>query len=152
MDIFRLTRKKYSNILSGKGASIKGGRWNSIGTELIYCAENRSLAMAEIAVHFSIATLPNDYIMLTINFDKSIKIKEIKLGDLPKFWNSFPPLAKTQRIGDEFVSESKYLICKIPSVVTQGDFNFLINPNHKDFKKIKIIKREAFKFDKRIFR
>lgn len=152
MEVFRLTRKKYSRDLSGKGASIKGGRWNSIGTELIYCAENRSLAMAEIAVHFSIATLPDDYVMMCILCDKSIKIKEVSVNSLPRNWNSFPPIFKTQIIGDEFVVENKYAICKIPSVVTQGDYNYLINPNHKEFVKIKIVKREAFKFDKRLFK
>lgn len=152
MDIFRLTRKKYSSTLSGKGASIKGARWNSVGTELIYCAQNRSLAMAEIAVHFSIATMPNDYIMLTISVLDSIEVKEINLSELPKNWNAFPPITKTQIIGDEFVKQNDFAICKIPSVVTQGDFNYLINPYHVDFKSIEIRKKEPFKFDRRLFK
>ena len=129
-----------------------GHAWNSIGTELIYCADNRSLAMAEIAVHFSIATLPNDYVMLTIACDKSIRVKEISVNQLPPNWNSFPPILKTQIIGDEFVAENKYAVCKIPSVVTQGDFNYLINPNHKEFDKINIVKMDVFRFDKRLFK
>ena len=108
--------------------------------------------MAEIAVHFSIATLPSDYIMLTINCPNSIKVIEINLSQLPKYWNSFPALKKTQVIGDTLVNEGKSAICKVPSVVTKGDFNFLLNPNHRDFKMIKIIKREKFTFDKRLFK
>ena len=54
MEVFRLTRSKFSNILSGKGAAEKGARWNSMGMELIYTAANRSLAMAEVAVHFTL--------------------------------------------------------------------------------------------------
>ena len=50
MKVFRLTRKKYAEILNGKGASKSGNRWNSKGTEIIYTAESRSLAMAELVV------------------------------------------------------------------------------------------------------
>ena len=67
MEVFRLARKKYPIVLSGKGASISGARWNSKGTEIIYCAQNRALAMAEVLVHLSLATLPNDFVMLTID-------------------------------------------------------------------------------------
>jgi len=40
---------------------------------------------------------------------------------------------------------------QVPSAVVQGEFNFLLNPAHKDFKKVKILKTEAFAFDKRLF-
>ena len=71
MQAFRLSREKFASPLSGKGAAIKGARWNSIGVELIYTASNRSLAMAEVAVHFTLATIPDDYMMVTI-FIKNI--------------------------------------------------------------------------------
>jgi len=74
MEVFRLSREKFASILSGKGAAIKGARWNSMGVELIYCASNRSLAMAEVAVHFSLATLPNDFVMLTIFIPDTVLI------------------------------------------------------------------------------
>lgn len=151
MEVFRLSRVQYSETLSGAGAAIKGGRWNSIGFELIYTAGNRSLAMAEVAVHFTLATLPEDYMMVTINIPNSLAIKEITESDLPRNWNAFPHPSSTQKLGDQFIIEGKYCIAKIPSVVTKGDFNFLINPNHEDFKKIGIAETEKFPFDKRIF-
>jgi len=151
MQIYRLTRKKYSDKLSGKGAAIKGARWNSIGTEMIYCAENRSLAMAEVAVDYSLAMLPDDYVMLTIQCDDTLKVKEIPLDELPAKWNVFPPLKGTQEIGDHFIREGKFALCRIPSVVTPGDYNLLVNPHHKGFEKIKIVKVEPFVFDNRLF-
>ena len=56
MEVYRLTRQKFASRLSGKGAAIKGARWNSPGVEIVYTAVNRSLAMAEVAVHFTLAT------------------------------------------------------------------------------------------------
>ncbi len=152
MEVFRLSRKKFASVLSGKGAAIKGARWNSIGVELVYTASNRSLAMAEIVVHFSLATIPLDFMMLSLFIPDNISLLKLNPGDLPANWNAFPHPALTQKIGDQFVSENKYCVLMIPSVVTQGDYNLLINPNHKDFKKVKIISAEKFPFDNRIFK
>ncbi|MFO7826729.1 MAG: RES family NAD+ phosphorylase [Cyclobacterium sp.] len=150
MRVFRLSKKKYATTLSGKGASKSGNRWNSIGTEMIYTAESRALAMAEVAVHVTLATLPSDYSMIEIEIPDTLKIKEISIQDLPDNWNHHPPNRSTQKIGDEFIDSDECLL-KVPSAVVQGDFNILINPYPKEFKKIKIISVVAFPFDKRIF-
>lgn len=152
MEVFRLSREKFANPLSGKGAALKGARWNSTGVEIIYTAQNRSLAMAEVAVHLTIATLPNDFVMITIEIPENIKIKTVDENHLSLDWKNFPYPVTTQKIGDEFVFENKFCVLKVPSVVTQGDYNILINPNHKDFKHIKIKKIEKFPFDNRIFK
>jgi RES domain-containing protein len=152
MEVFRLAREKYATPLSGKGAAIKGARWNSVGIELIYTAQNRSLAMAEVAVHFTMATLPDDYMMITIHIPDDIATKQLAEADLPPGWREFPHPISTQKIGNDFVTENKYCVLIIPSVVTQGDFNVLINPYHKDFSKISITKIEKFPFDHRIFK
>lgn len=138
--------------MSGKGASIVGGRWNPIGIELIYTAQNRSLAMAETAVHLTLATLPDDYVMIEIHMPDEIEVKQLSEADLPADWNVFPHPVATQKVGLDFVRENKYCALVIPSVATQGDFNVLINPNHPDFSKIEITKIEKFPFDKRIFK
>ncbi len=152
MEVYRLSKQIYASILSGKGAAIKGARWNSIGVEIIYTATNRSLAMAEVAVHLSLATLPSDYMMVTIHIPDDISLLKLNSTDLPTDWNTFPHPSTTQAIGDQFIADNKYCVLQIPSAVTQGDYNLLINPNHPDFKRIKIILTESFPFDKRIFK
>ena len=144
MEAFRLSRKMYSSTLSGKGAAIKGARWNSIGVEIIYTASNRSLAMAEVAVHFTLATLPGDYMIETILIPDEISLQKLNITDLPLGWNTFPHLASTQAIGDKFIVDNKYCILQIPSAVTKGDYNLLINPNHPDFARLKILNVENF--------
>ncbi len=151
MEAFRLSREKYAP-LSGKGAAMKGARWNSIGVEWIYTASNRSLAMAEVAVHLTLATIPSDYVMLTIYLPDDISTQKLTETDLPTNWNAFPHPISTQAIGDKFVSENNYCVLQIPSVVTRGDYNMLINPYHSEFSKIKIIAIEKIPFDKRIFK
>ncbi len=170
MHVYRLVRKKYPNALSGLGAARKGARWNSPGVDtddashvsmitdaasrvsmIIYTAGNRSLAMAEIAMHVSLATLPSGYFMHAIYIPDDTTIKEIQINDLPSGWNQFPHNTATQVFGDRFIRENTYCLLKVPSVVTKGDFNILINPIHAQFKNIRIIESDKFPFDDRIF-
>lgn len=152
MRVFRLSKRKYSKELNGKGAAKSGNRWNSKGTEIIYTAESRALAMAEVAVHLTIATLPRDYVMIEIEIPNKIKVKALDLKELDEDWNNHPPNSITQKIGDNFIDSIDECLLKVPSAVVQGDFNYLINPYHSDFKKIKIIEITDFPFDKRIFK
>lgn len=151
MRVFRLIRKKYGIELSGKGVSLSGNRWNSKGTELIYCADSRALAMAEVAVHLSLSILPKNYVMIEIDIPNYVKIAALPKDDLPANWSSFPHVLDTQQIGDAIVAKRKNCILKVPSAVVPGDFNFLINPQHPDFPAIQILGQEDFPFDSRLF-
>lgn len=151
MELFRLSKKKYAKSFNGKGAAKSNNRWNSKGTEIIYTAESRALAMAEVVVHVTIATLPKDFAMLTIDVPDNIRIKTIDWKDVCENWNTMLPNSKTKKIGDLFIDELEYCILKVPSAVVKGDFNYLINPHHKDFKEIKIIDVADFPFDQRMF-
>src|SRR5690606_28594282 len=122
MRVFRLLRKKYPIELSGKGAALSGNRWNSKGTEIIYCAESRALAMAEVAVHLSLATLPDDFVMVEIEIPANVSVTSFPLEELPESWNCFPHHLDTQKIGDDFISQRKNCVLKVPSAVVPGDF------------------------------
>lgn len=151
MIVFRLAKSKYSLNLSGKGAEKTGGRWNSKGTSIIYTSESRALCTAEIAVHIPLGILPKDFKLVMIEIPDSVRVKEIILNQLPQDWNSIPHSGSTQEIGDVFINEQKYAVIKVPSAAVPGDFNYLINPAHADFNKIKIIDSVAFVFDQRLF-
>lgn len=152
MRVFRLSRKKYAADLSGKGAAIFGNRWNSNGVEMLYSAESRALAMAEVVVHLSIATLPDDYQMIEIEIPETIQIKVLQESRLKDGWNSNPPRTLTQTIGDSFILSNKNCVLKVPSAVVKGDFNYLLNPNHPEIVKIEIKNITEFPFDTRIFK
>ncbi|MBK5212062.1 MAG: RES family NAD+ phosphorylase [Flavobacteriaceae bacterium] len=152
MVVFRLSRKKYAEDLSGKGAAIFGNRWNSKGVEMIYTAESRALAMAEVVVHLSLATLPDDYMMIAIEVPDSIQIELLNAKLLNEDWNSNPPGSHSQAVGNAFIHSKKSLVLKVPSAVVKGDFNYLFNPNHPEIDKIKIKNITKFPFDTRIFK
>lgn len=152
MEVFRLQNKKYPIELSGIGAAMIGARWNFKGTEVIYTAQNRALAMAEVAVHLTLATMPSGFAMITIEIPDDLEVYVLQDKELPKAWNTFPEHFDTQKIGDRLIRENKFCLIKVPSAVVKGEFNYLINPYHKDFSRIKISHQEDFPFDKRIFK
>ena len=118
---------------------------------MVYTSESRALCTTEIAVHSPLGNIPTDYYLTTIEIPAA-SILEIKQADLPKDWKAIPHSNSTQLIGDKFLSENKFLVVKVPSVVVQGDFNYLLNPEHKFFSKIKITKTELFEFGERLFK
>lgn len=148
MIVYRLSKSVYANDLSGKGAELVGGRWNSRGNAVLYTSQSIALCVTEIAVHVPLGILPKDYDLIHIEIPDD-NILEVKR--LPKDWQTFPHADSTQKIGDKFLRDKKYLVLKVPSAAVQGEFNFLVNPRHPDFDKVKIKKKEKFSFDERLF-
>src|SRR5262245_25485196 len=117
MIVYRLSKKKHKNDLSGKGAEISGGRWNSKGVAMIYTSQSRALCATEIAVHIPLGIVPSDYWLVTIEFPDTVELMELHLKSLPGDWNTFPYPHSTQAIGDRFIANGKYLVLKVPSAV-----------------------------------
>ena len=152
MIVFRLLNHNYGTGLSGLGAEIAGGRWNSPGISMIYTSESRALCTAEVAVNLPLGNIPAGYEMISIYIPDDSVMNEIREEYLPSGWKAFPPATITQKIGDEFIIQGKFLIMKVPSAVVPGDFNYLINPRHTDFGRIEIVKKEPYEFDGRFFK
>lgn len=152
MLVYRLSRQKHKNELSGYGASLNGQRWNSKGFEVVYTAQTWALANCEVAVHVPLGILPRDYYMLVIDIPDDIHIKEIKASDLPLGWDAIPCLSNGQVVGDAFVREGKYAVLKVPSVTVKGEYNFALNTKHHDFQRVRIMHTEPFPFDPRYFK
>ncbi|WPU99451.1 RES family NAD+ phosphorylase [Mucilaginibacter sp. cycad4] len=152
MIVYRLSKQAYINDLSGRGAELNGGRWNSKGTAVVYTSASRALAVLEVAVHTPLGFMPSDYFMATIELPDNAEIFKPVIDQLPEKWNSNPLIKATQQIGDSFVKANKYLALQVPSATVTGDFNYLLNPLHHDFKAVKIIATEFFEFDSRLFK
>jgi RES domain-containing protein len=152
MKVYRIEREKYlETTLLGVGAALtEGYRWNSLNTYLVYTAASRALATLEVSVHLDFfEDLPTDRFYVEIEIPDDVEILELSIEQLPKKWNSKPPILATQFIGDDFVSENNAAVLKVPSAIVPPEFNYLINPNHPDSKKIKVISSQRLEFDNR---
>lgn len=152
MKVFRIERKKYLNTtLQGVGAALtEGYRWNSLNTYLVYTAESRALATLEVSVHLDFSEdLPTDRFYVEIEIPDDIEILELSIEQLPENWDSKPPILETQFIGDDFVSQKNAAVLKVPSAIVPPESNYIINPNHPDSAKIKVISTQKLLFDDR---
>ena len=150
MIVYRISKCKFIDSLNSMGAATFGGRWNSKGIHVIYTAATPSLALMESVVH--IFNIPvDDYCMAFIEIPED-KIAEIKLADLPANWFINPARDTLKSIGDRFIKNNIFLALKLPSAIMTEDFNFLLNPNHADFKKVKIISTRTIPIDERLFK
>ncbi|GEO07988.1 RES family NAD+ phosphorylase [Segetibacter aerophilus] len=149
MIVYRLSKGKYHRDLSGKGAELYGGRWNSKGTALLYTSQSRALAFAEISMHIPLGIIPKDYFLISIQIPDTADILELVEADMPTDWRSNPHSDSTQKIGDQFAAGLKYLALRVPSAVVPGDSNYLINPLHAAINEVTITEVEPFEFDSR---
>lgn len=144
MKVFRLAREAYARELTGLGASLRGGRWNSRGVRVQYAAEDRALALAEVAVHLTWAMLPQDYRMVTLHISDDVAVATLGESDLPSDWRAFPHPATTQRIGDALRLRSEHAVLRVPSAVVAGAFNVLIPSSVLDRHLVEVVSVEPF--------
>lgn len=150
MICYRIVRAPYQDDLSGEGAEKYGGRWNSIGMPALYCCENRSLALLEVLANAYAGIILNDFVILTIEIPETAKIYNPKESQLPEDWQAIPLKNASQDFGDTLLSKNEYLGFKVPSTLMPYEHNFVFNPSHADFKKVKIKEKTPFVIDARL--
>ncbi len=135
--------------MSGDGAYRRGGRWNPPGIRVVYCAESRSLALLEVLANIKRPALLGDQAWVLIPIEIPVNLIE-KPARVPDSWRDTPYTAASQAFGAEWVQAQRSAALRVPSAVVPGEFNYLLNPAHPDFKRIKAGQPEPFAFDARI--
>jgi RES domain-containing protein len=147
MLVYRITQTKYAGKLIASG---RAARWNPNDIEMIYTASSRSLACLENAVHRSQAGLSQLFSIMIIEVPDHVKTKTIRLNDLSGDWTDYNQMSFTQHIGQAWIRENDSVILQVPSSIIEEEVNYLLNPDHRDFEQIKVIKTQPFVFDKRL--
>jgi len=138
VDVFRLHRRG-RDWADATGASLASGRWHTIGTPVIYTAQNIALALLETLVHAEGRTIPPRAIT-RITIPDSLAIEHSAWIDEPA----------SQTFGDQFVARATASVLKVPSIVVEKrEFNFVLNPAHPSFKTITAHPTEDFEIDPR---
>ncbi|CAH0539883.1 RES family NAD+ phosphorylase [Vibrio marisflavi] len=148
MEVYRLSHANYSS-LSGEGGLYGSGRWHQKGALITYTASSRSLAALERFVHESIEDMP-PLTILTIWIPDDVAISRYTIKSLPKGWDSLPDSGLARSIGQSWLSENQSLLLQVPSAIIQDEFNFLINPMHAEFNRIKVVDKRSYYYDPRL--
>lgn len=140
--------------LSGKGAEEVGGRWNRPGTALLYCSSSIALACLETLVHLAgTDRLPfNRYLVRIILPPSAWQHRTIFEPSESVGWDSVPRGIVSLSWGNAWAASGQTLIAEIPSVVIPEEANILINPRHRDAKRLRVQKVRRWTYDPRLER
>jgi RES domain-containing protein len=136
---------------TGEGALLAGGRWNSKGGRMVYTASTLSLAALEILVHAEFPEIGLEYVSIPVEVEKE-NIQKLPDAKLPKDWQVEPSPVSTRKIGDAWLASGHSAVLEVPSKIIPAEKNYLLNPLHADFSKLRIGKKSRFSFDARLVR
>ena len=150
--MYRVLRKAYAQTpFDGEGAYRYGGRWSNAGTRAAYASEHESLAMLEYFVHLDADDPPPDLLLAKADVPDQIARERVDPKKLPKYWRDSPAPSELESFGDDFVRRAECSLLVVPSAVAPSEHNYLINPLHRDFRKIVVIESEPLIYDSRLF-
>lgn len=149
MIVYRITLAKWTGSLTASG---RAARWNGNGHFMIYAASTRALACLENVVHRRSIGTDDLFRVTLIEIPDDIKIIKIDKKRLPANWQEYINYASCQSIGNGWLNENKTAVLRVPSAIIAEEYNYLLNPKHPDFTRIKIRSTERFTFDERLLK
>jgi len=108
--------------------------------------------MVEYFVHIDPGDPSTDLVVAAADVPKSVSRTTVSTAELPAHWRVMPAPPRLAAIGDRFVNEAKYAILLVPSALVPVEFNWLINPAHREFERITLLPVESFAYDTRFFK
>jgi RES domain-containing protein len=142
-----LTRSTATKAFSGEGGLHAAGRWNSLGTRVVYTSSSVALACLETLVHLRNVRQTHERWLFAVEIPDRF-VEEVR--DLPKGWETEPAGIASREIGDRWVVENRSVALLVPSVVVPVEQNALINPRHPRFRLDWVQKAKRFRYDPRL--
>lgn len=151
MHTFRISQTKYAHDRAGSGVD---GRWNLNGQYVIYTGGSMALSCLEKLAHSSGTSLyAGDFSVTIFEVPDELPVKEITIDELVKInaaWQKVINYPITQNMGNKWLQQHETAILKVPSAIIDLEYNYLFNPAHADFEKVKIAAINKFTFDNRL--
>ncbi|HEY4191182.1 MAG TPA: RES family NAD+ phosphorylase [Mesorhizobium sp.] len=153
MLLWRLSGREHAGAFDGGYGLHFDGRWNTIGHAVTYCATSPALCVLEKLVHIEDPALMPPLVMVTYEAPDAIGVEEVALDALEPDWRRHE--AWSQQRGDAWHEAGATTLLRVPSAIVpvagSPDLNVLINHNHPAVADIRIVARENFSLDPRLF-
>ena len=150
--VFRVLRATYARTpFDREGAYRYGGRWSNPGTRLAYASEHQSLAMLEYFVHLDPEDSPEDLVLAIADVPEDVSRERIALSKLPAHWGETPTPPELAQIGDDFAKRAQSCVLLVPSALAVNEHNWLINPEHPEFRQIAVRSPEPLRYGPRMY-
>jgi RES domain-containing protein len=109
-------------------------------------AESVSLAVIENLVHMSREDFPTGYVVVTAIIPDDVRVLEE--GEVQA--QGIGP--KEIEVGEAWLASGASAVLRVRSNVVPSENNYLLNPRHPDFARIRIEEIRPFEFDARLFK
>ena len=136
--------------LDGREQMSAPARWHSEGRRVVYLAESAAGAMLEALAHLDPekGNQPAKYKLLKAEAPDEVQIVSICGCELPPEWKN--DQAVTRAIGDAWLAQKQTLLMRVPSAVVAETWNVLLNPEHPDAERVRILSHEEHRWDERV--
>ena len=136
--------------LTGGGAKITGGRWNSKGVPVVYTSTTIALTTLETMAHLADINIRNAFLAKVEVPEPVWDLREyIEAEDFDPTWIAEPPGSTTIDYGDEWLKSCSASLLMVPSAIVPEEFNVLINPAHPMSRKITATILRQYTYDPR---
>jgi RES domain-containing protein len=133
----------------GEGSRLYSGRWNSLGTALVHRAQHESLGIPDILVHRQACAPLTAYATVPVEFGDGLA-ETVDRTALPRNSRDTPAPSALQALGDQWAAEGRSAVLRVPSAIVPREWNYLLNPAHAGFRRLRIGNPEDFRFDTRL--
>lgn len=116
---------------------------------MVYLAATQSLAALEILVHVDRELLAQAYVTFAVDIPSEV-IETLAFDKLPAHWQGAYPPTTCQQIGQHWLDQQRTAALAVPSAIIPEEINYLLNPQHHDYRQIQIHPSMPFHFDARL--
>ncbi len=136
--------------LDGRGGLSASARWHTEGRPIVYLAESPAGALVEVLVHLELdpGRLPKFYRLLKAEAPDDLPLKAVGGTDLPRNWVG--DQIATRTIGDEWLASNRTPLLRVPSAIVPETFNLLLNPEHPEARRVRVLWYEQYPWDTRL--
>ncbi|MBI5488574.1 MAG: RES domain-containing protein [Deltaproteobacteria bacterium] len=150
---WRIVKTRHAaDAFSGEGARLYGGRWNHRGTSVVYAADSLALAALEQFMHLAGKHVAIRFVCFRIDVPDAVNVDVLPRGSLPRNWRREPAPDETKDLGTAWVRRGAAAVLRVPSVVVPVEHDFVLNPGHPDFTRLRLSKPQPFTFDPRMWK
>jgi RES domain-containing protein len=148
---YRIVKARHARTaFSGEGARIAGGRWNRPGDAVVYVSASLALAAIETFVHLGEDAVHLRFVHFRIDIPDDVPIERCRRP--PARWRAEPPEAPSMRYGSTWARRGRTAVLEVPSVIVPSEKNYLLNPRHRDFARLRVSRPAPFVFDPRMWK
>ena len=123
-----------------------GGRWSPPGRACVYASLSPASALLEYLAHLDGET-PRELMLAVATIPPGTVLSET---NEPSTWKALPYRHEVQQVGAAWLESGRSLALRVPSALSPGDSNVLLNPDHQGFAGLQLQALQPVAIDPRL--